>query len=188
MKNKIIKYNDMTLPSNYREVQFNNWREAVRDYKSWKRAARTNEYVADLLYKRNRKNFEKLSRNNRNFHKIFEDLSIGRIVIMFYGLALEGYLKSTLIKHNQIEVFEPNTQDKLNKKLTTHKLLDSFNKIIDRTLTNEESVLLGNLERAINSGKYFFEKTYNHEPYFTSLDNSVKQVKILIKEVKGLLG
>lgn len=187
MKKKVVKYRDIKLPSNYREIQSNNWKESVKNYKFWERAAQTNEYVADLLYRRNQKNFKKLLKNNRNFHKIFEDLSTGRIIFMFYGLALEGYLKSAIIKGGTIEVFESKTQDKLNKQLTTHELSNLFQQTISRRLTNEESKLLNNLKRAITSGKYFFEKSYNPEPYFTSLNSSVTQVKKLIQEVKKQL-
>ena len=65
MKKKIIKYRDIKLPSNYQEIQFNNWKESVKNYKFWERAAQINEYVADLLYSRNRKNFEKLLKLQR---------------------------------------------------------------------------------------------------------------------------
>ncbi len=177
-------YREIKLSSNYQEILSNNWEVAIKDYRNWGKAAEINEYVANLLFRRNRRAYKKLLQDTCHLPKVYKDINTARLVAMLYGLALEGYLKTALIKSRKIKVLH---SGKLNSQLTGHNLNKLFNQVTDRQLANKEETILKNLERAIKSGKYMFEKYYNLNPYLISLDETSLKAKDLIKLVKNFI-
>jgi|SRR3989344_3130437 len=175
----------------YEQRFLSSWLDAVGDYKTWNRAAEINEYIANLLYKRRSAAVTKFTNVNESTPITLEeadDISMSRVIAMFYGLALEGYLKAYMVKFKEISPVVEELKDgklRIARELTTHNLFDLFTKFRDPRV--EEEKLLRDLTRAVKSGKYFFERYFNPSTYFYNLDKTVSRSKMLILEIKKLL-
>ena len=114
-------------------------------------------------------------------------LTLFRHVLMFYGLSLECYLKACLVKSKTIEPVDlkKNPVPQLSDAITKHNLIYYFTWVFG-VLTEEEAKTLGNLTRAILSGKYLIEKNATNLGYSYSrnFDMDIRTTKKIIKRLK----
>lgn len=114
------------------------------------------------------------------------DGDLHRYALMFFGYAIENYLKSILIK-NGVNPIDACGKGKLclNDSITGHNLVSLSDRIPNLSLDESEKKALGNLQKAIVSGKYGVPKRKDqYYPFTADFDQTVIIARKLIRKLK----
>lgn len=178
------------------------FKENVLSGDAWFSSAQRNEYLGELLYKRYEKAHKKfLKRENTNYpaklslEQIFneaQEMTLHRHVLMFFGLALECYLKAYIVRNrkiNTLTILKENRRGNLeisDRTMLSHNLLALID--MSQLKMSFDSEIFKNLERATSSGKYSIEKNSDFTRSYTAdFEKTVSLVRSLIKIVGGKL-
>lgn len=167
----------------------------AKDLATWFNAGLMNLKVAELLLQKYNSSHKRLKLEEENSIKPFNKIKRRRInpyhlvlhryILMFFGLALECYLKGLLVK---IKKINPLNLDgvSLSQKIIRHLSTEMFKDAIGTTATAKEADTISRLRRAILSGKYPIEKkvTQFDDAYTAYLNLDIKETKNMIKKAK----
>lgn len=186
---------------NVQQLKIDYYKNNAQDWKSWFYNGITNEEVAGHLNKQYASYYKrcelfcyetikgvqkrKLQHYKGGWH---------RYILMFYGLAIECYLKAYLIKNNQITniVEHKDNLPQLTREIVNHNILNfwkmAFNEVHE--LDDKEQEIFDNLQRAIKDGKYFIERKFSPQKYaYTAgMSANIKSIQEIIKFIKKKLG
>jgi|GEM_PF-4333280 hypothetical protein len=166
----------------------------------WRSTAELNRYIADLLYERYLKAHEKYRKWMEaaatppfNWRKVssktLSDMGLGRYALMFYGLAMECYLKAYIVKQGFDPIQNASTSNpSLKSQFLNHNLSSYMRQALIPSSVSRPTRYIRNLERAILAGKYPFEKNVvEANAYTAELDETVKFAKSVNRYLKRKL-
>lgn len=182
-----------------------NFERSARDASYWYGSGEMNQHVARLFHRRYLRAHENYLEINsrildpvRPLKKIskteMRDMSLHRYILMFYGAALECYLKAYIVKRGLYDPLQRDSSGKwsLKPQWLNHTLQNYVNMAFP---TSRPAVIannidkLNNLTRAVYAGKYFCEKNGSElRTYTGGLDETVAFAKKLINILKRRYG
>lgn len=181
---------------NFYDIQKNNWKISAGKYDVWASTGERNLFIARFLQRKYNKAYKIILKKSNKFRSeeiTSEEWALTNIypaILMFYGLALECYLKALLIKLNLIKIFDDKDPYKLNDNLIKHLSITFYERYKQTfpEIDDEGKKHIKLLHRAILSGKYPFEKTPSGDfPYTSDFDNTIVFSKKIINDIKVLL-
>ena len=184
------------MQNDFYELRKDSWKKSAENYNVWISAAERNLFLAEYLCKKYLETNEKIVTKSNKFlggtitRGEWNLSSIHKEVLMFYGFAIECYLKALLVKEEVIEIFDEKNEFKLHEKLCKHLSVGFYEDYKENfpKINNNGKKHIGYLHRAILSGKYPFEKSPSkYFAYTAYFNNTVTFSKKLIFEIKKLL-
>ena len=170
------------------EMKKNVFIKRSEDPISWISSGLSSEEIAKIFYRKYDSYYKRLEENHTTtkrgrFNRIDGDLH--RYILMFFGYAIENYLKAALIKKGLINPISQNPELQLSKEVLKHDLENYYKRLFGDGIVDYEKEVLENLKMAILSGKYpvpkFFKDYYS---YTYKLEETVNVFKKIIKKIK----
>jgi len=184
---------------NIKDIKKSIYQKRAEDPAVWALAGFRNEEIGKFFLRKYRSYYWRLEQEHlelasgdllkkkRRFNH--RDGDLHRYVLMFFGYAIENYLKGILIKRGCSPI-ETDAKSKLRlvASISNHKLVDYFNNVFSTTPDKIVEEALKNLQRAIESGKYGVPKYEDQYYSFTAnFDQTIIIAKGLIKKIKKIL-
>lgn len=179
------------------EIQARNYQKSALNPQSWFSDGERNKYIASLLYKKYNSYYRKLilhyeenpfdisGRNKPIRRRGLNDYDgdLHKYILMFFGVAIECYLKAYLIKYKKLKPLHKNSI-KLSKEIN-HGIVNYYRNAFPEATSNEISTLNA-LEKAIKDGKYHIAGKVNYSFSFVTydLDKKIKIANKIINKVR----
>lgn len=170
------------------------WKDAVLNYRWWFESGKTNLQIADFLYDKylEANNVVEDYLNNGKGKSINKDdyslwSNIHKRVLIFYGFAVECYLKGLITDSLKEKILTFNEgRISFSRDFLKHINCNSYKNYenIFPVINKKEEKYIMYLFRAVHSGKYPFEKSPQEKNSMTSeLDDTIKFAKKLIRNI-----